>query len=140
MRSLVVILGSICIVLLGTACSQSKAPSTPATPEETAPAPDVRLPAASVPPPPSPSPAPSQGANPLIGTKWQYDGMTVYFKNEKMVFMQGGRAAHLAPSGLETPYTLKNGVLEVSLMGAKITGSYDGTTLIAEGKTATRIE
>lgn len=128
------------------ACSKKEAakpkPVTPApvTKPSTAPAPTpapVTKPAAD--PAPAPATAPKPGEAGLVGSKWTLGDMTVAFTDASKVNITGGPLAGLA-NGLDATYTLKDGVVEVNAMGKPRTGTFDGKTLVIDGKTAVRAQ
>ena len=73
----------------------------------------------------------------LVGSKWEYDGIALEFKEGNKVFLKGGPLAALAPDGTEADYTLDGEKFSVSVLGQTYTGTYDGTKLIVDGKEAT---
>lgn len=66
--------------------------------------------------------------------------MTVTFKDNSKLWIKGGIVAPLAPGGIEGAYTLAGKDLEVTVMGNKKTGTFDGTKLSFEGKEAVRVQ
>lgn len=77
-------------------------------------------------------------AEDLVGTVWAYDGMTITFTDDSKLLLKGGVVDDVAPEGLEGTYTLENGIIEVSAHTVGITksGTFDGTTMVVDGKTA----
>jgi len=115
------------------ACTKRKEESKPAAPTPSS--------AAKPAPPATPEPAEgsaAQTAATLSGTTWVYDGITVTFKNESSLLLKGGMVSELAPDGLEGTYKLENGVIEVNVMDQTVSGTFDGTNLMVDGKPALR--
>ena len=115
-----------------TACSKRKEePKAPAP--ATAPAPAVA---------PAPTVAPAAGSTAqtptLAGTTWLYDGITVVFRDETALLLKGGMITELAPNGLEGTYTLENGVMKAQVMDQTVSGTFDGASLVVDGKPAVR--
>ena len=73
----------------------------------------------------------------LVGTKWEYDGINLEFKEGNKVFLKGGPLAAFAPDGTEAEYTLEGEVFTVSVLGQEYSGTYDGTKLTVDGTEAT---
>lgn len=73
----------------------------------------------------------------LVGTKWEYDGINLEFKEGNKVFLKGGPLAAFAPDGTEAEYTLEGDTFTVSVLGQEYSGTYDGTKLIVDGTEAT---
>lgn len=73
----------------------------------------------------------------LVGTKWEYDGINLEFKEGNKVFLKGGPLAAFAPDGTEAEYTLEGEVFTVSVLGQEYSGTYDGTKLVVDGTEAT---
>lgn len=128
------------------------APEAPAAPEAPVAAPEVA-------PAPEPAPAPeapvmdgaaAPAAAPavpgevdpqlakLIGTTWMIDDIEANFKDATTVALKGGPLAAIMPNGLDATYTYENGTITVSAVGSTKTGTWDGTTLVIDGKTATK--
>ena len=72
----------------------------------------------------------------LAGSTWLYDGITVMFLDETTLLLKGGMVAELAPSGIEGTYKLDNGVIEAQVGDRTVSGTFDGTNLIVDGKPA----
>jgi len=98
-----------------------------------APAPAAETPAAT---PATETPAaPASGG--LVGTKWDYKGIALEFKEGNKVFLKGGPVESLAPDGTEADYTLTDNAIEVNVFGQVYSGTWDGTKLIIDGTEAT---
>ena len=81
---------------------------------------------------------PGAAANPLVGTTWLVGDVTVTFKDGASAFAKGGMLAQVAPDGLDVAYTLKDSIVEIGALGQTMTGTFDGTKLVIDGKVALR--
>ena len=79
--------------------------------------------------------APMMAAD-LVGTVWVYDGMTITFMDDSKLLLKGGVVEDVAPEGLDGTYTLKDGIIEVSALDITKSGTFDGKTMVVDGKTA----
>ena len=105
---------------------------------------DVQKPAP-MPGPDSPKPATQTtdsevAGNALAGTTWAIGDVTVTFRDESSFFAKGDVVAQFAPDGIEGAYTLEGNIVELSGLGQTMTGTFDGATLVIDGKTAVRQE
>ncbi len=78
-------------------------------------------------------PAASAG---LVGSTWQVGEFTVTFKDDSRLQVMGGKAAEIAPQGLEGTYVVKDGVIEIRVLTEHKTGTWDGTQLVIDGVSA----
>jgi len=129
---------SLAIAVIAVACSKPEEPAKLRVPPKS----DVQTPAPM--PVPGLSPAPEQGpvsvggADALVGTVWAIGDVIVTFKDESKVFAKGGFIAPVAPEGIEATYTLSGNLIELTALDHTITGTFDGTNLVIDGKSAVR--
>jgi hypothetical protein len=76
----------------------------------------------------------------LVGSKWTYEEIELTFKEGNKVHLKGGPLAALAPDGTDADYTLKDGAIEVSVMGETYSGTFDGEKLIVDGTEAVKAQ
>jgi hypothetical protein len=124
--------------------ARAEAPSAAAQTSAPAPAPESKpaTPAAAPATAAAPAAAPQGSGTGLSGTKWMLGDLTVTFKDASTAVVTGGPLAAVAPNGLEASYTLKDNALEVKApaLGITKTGTFDGTKLVIDGKTAVKAQ
>jgi len=133
--------------------AKTEAPAAPAAPVETSPAAEAPAAPAEAMPTEEAAPAidgavtpPAEGAaaagsNDLIGTKWEFGDYKVNFKDDKTVHLNGGQLTLLTGGqGLDATYTLKDGALEVLVMGQTRKGTWDGTKMVFEGEAGVKVQ
>ncbi len=146
MRKFFVLLLALIVVVGFGACSKPAAKAPEAAPKvdapAPAPAPAPKAPAApaapTAAPATAPAAAPAGGDTALVGTKWQFDQVVLDVKDATTIKVTGGPVEKIAPSGLDVKYTLKDGVFNATFMGKPVPGTFDGTNLVIDGKTAVR--
>jgi len=154
MKKFAVLMLALVIVIGIGACSKSQPEpeQEPVTPAPEAPAPE-EAPAATAPAPEAPADmapataAPAADANDqtvtassFVGTKWQFDQVVLDVKDETTIKVSGGPVDKLAPNGLDVKYTLKDGTFSAMFMGKPVPGTFDGTTLVIDGKPTVRMQ
>ena len=72
----------------------------------------------------------------LVGTTWVVGDFQARFLDGDTVFIAGTPLAEIAPAGMEAPYTIADGVIEVSAAGETKAGTWDGETLMMDGVVA----
>jgi len=135
--------------------AKTEAPTAPAAPVETAPAAEAPAAPAEAMPTEEAAAAPAidgavtppadgaaaAGTNALVGTKWEFGDYKVNFKDDKTVHLNGGQLTLLTGGqGLDATYTLKDGELEVQVMGQTRKGTWDGTKLVFDNVDGTKVQ
>ncbi|NIA14617.1 MAG: hypothetical protein GWP08_11105 [Nitrospiraceae bacterium] len=120
------------VVAIGACSKPDSDAGSPAAAQRSVPAPTgASTPATK----PATDAAPMAAAD-LVGTVWSYDGMTITFKDDSNLLLKGGVVDGVAPEGLEGTYSLKDGIIEVNAMNITKTGTFDGKTMVVDGKPA----
>ena len=78
--------------------------------------------------------------NALSGSAWKVGDFEILFRDNTRVLVKGGELGKLNPGGVEGRYWLKDGVLEISVMGQTRKGSFDDKGLIVEGAAGEKVK
>jgi hypothetical protein len=115
----------------------TEAPATTATPAE-APSTEAaattatETPAAAPATEAAPAAATPAGATGLEGSTWKIGEFTVLFKDATTINVKGGPV----PDGIDGTYKVENGNITINVLTETKTGTWDGKTLVIDGKNA----